>query len=109
MYGPTFICRRNTFSHFHKQFTFPPLAIQSYNDIVVIIIDAFLSNYIIEVCATIYRLVFLRPVKLLVPLLGSTLFSVRTWCLGTGEIWCPSEGPVTMRSKMAEGPTATLF
>jgi len=67
----------------------------SYN-VIVVIINASLSSFIIRECAGNFILAFVRPVQHLAPLLGSNVLSVRTWCLGTVEIGYLSEGRVEM-------------
>ena len=73
---PHLICRSNTLSLFPKLSTSPAVGMQSYDDIVII--NASVSNYIIERCAVTYILAFVIPVQRLAPLQGSTVFSVRT-------------------------------
>jgi len=92
---PHLIYRRNTFSLYNKLSKSPAFWMHSYN-VIVVIINASISNFIIKGCAGNFILVFLRPVQRLVSLFGSTVLSVRTWCLGTVQIGYLSEWRVEM-------------
>jgi len=90
---PYLIYRRSTFSLYPKLSKSPAFGMHSYN-VIFVITNASLSSFIIKRCADNFILVFVRPVQRLAPLPGSTVLSVRTWCLGTVEIGYLSEGRV---------------